>query len=846
MNKEYEDIKAWILAQQGKLDLCIAKASVAYFNAHFKKDYFNFDANETIGELWLLNNGKDLCYDRPSIGFSYSLWYHGRRVNGMLDFFIHLLLESRKEKQIEIFDLGAGTGAIQWVVGLVYAAMKQKGLPVPEIKVVNIDSSPFMLQYSREYLWKQFMATYPECAELKMDDSLVSWVNPKDREYTNVWLCASYLFDHSENRELIAEAFLSLAATYRPQKVILLGNHQKQALIDAVAGQMQEAGYNPKKGSFSRYLLKGEMSLVKKIRDDLNKRGLKFSGNPVWSDHTWYGKVLEPQQIELGLAFPDKYDMYQKAEKDRKKIQLTPEQQKAARVSKRPVSIVGPAGCGKSVVLTEKVKNITEQKGFEYDPKLNILLATFNKDLVEYLGDWLEKILSEETKFERSYDYWDGSQLQHSYFTFKGSTRPNITVMHFDILPTRIGNIRGKSPQPKYRNHQKYHLDVMKRAMTAVVAEKKIDQNRHKSILDEIFLLEEYHRVKYGLQCRTPKLYSQVSREGRGSTPQLQKGKKRREYIAHIFRKYKSLLNDENCESYIIRRERFLTKLNKGEGGAGTFTHVLVDELQDCCRADYDIFYALLNDLNNFTVAGDLAQSINIGTTASVPRSRDGEMKPFRKIYLEGSFRLPFRIGECIKPLSEKIKEKFSATGNTDVYEIRPYKGAPPGARPIFIHDKDLGKLAEKVAQVFQAYCKYDEEHIQQVDVLEGQHDMLTALRKAGLKAEGHAAQKIKGMEKPFVLWDTLAAVNTSNETEEFIYTILTRTTNVLVIAVRDKLKTGYFDIIKDFAADRLIFWDQKSREVYHNICNRTFDPKAIEDEEDEDATEEDGEEMEI
>jgi len=44
---------------------------------------------------------------------------------------------------------------------------------------------------------------------------------------------------------------------------------------------------------------------------------------------------------------------------------------------------------------------------------------------------------------------------------------------------------------------------------------------------------------------------------------------------------------------------------------------------------------------------------------------------------LEGSYRLPVRISECIKALSDKIVEKFD--GVEGVSGIAPYKASPPG-----------------------------------------------------------------------------------------------------------------------------------------------------------------------
>jgi hypothetical protein len=58
---------------------------------------------------------EDLCYDRPNSPLVYSIWYHGRRVNTFLSCIAKMLFNT-KNTQIEIFDLGAGTGAVQWAV----------------------------------------------------------------------------------------------------------------------------------------------------------------------------------------------------------------------------------------------------------------------------------------------------------------------------------------------------------------------------------------------------------------------------------------------------------------------------------------------------------------------------------------------------------------------------------------------------------------------------------------------------------------------------------------------------------------------------------------------------------
>lgn len=49
------------------------------------------------------------------------------------------------------------------------------------------------------------------------------------------------------------------------------------------------------------------------------------------------------------------------------------------------------------------------------------------------------------------------------------------------------------------------------------------------------------------------------------------------------------------------------------------YDHILLDEIQDCTEADFEIFYAMIKDPNNFTIGGYLAQSIHLGNAARIP-----------------------------------------------------------------------------------------------------------------------------------------------------------------------------------------------------------------------------------
>ena len=108
----------WIKAEQRNVDEAIANAALKYYQEHKSEPNFQYDLKQCHIESYNLIRGKDLCYDRPNTAFAYSLWYHPRRINTFLSFFLDQILEQKQN--IEIFDLGAGAGAIQWGIGLIY------------------------------------------------------------------------------------------------------------------------------------------------------------------------------------------------------------------------------------------------------------------------------------------------------------------------------------------------------------------------------------------------------------------------------------------------------------------------------------------------------------------------------------------------------------------------------------------------------------------------------------------------------------------------------------------------------------------------------------------------------
>jgi hypothetical protein len=826
-----KELLQWIQKQQNVLDKLIADAAADFRS---KKDHANFvfDANTVSKEMWNLRNGKDLCYDRPSIGFIYSLWYHGKRINTFLRYYLNLIMQSLDESKIEVFDLGAGTGAVQWAVGIVYAALKEMGIATPRFSVINIDSSPFMLQYNEHFLWKYFVRQYPVCADIKTVYRINSWVNEEPSTASNIWLSASYLFDHSENAEEIAAEFEKLVKAFEPGKLLLLSAIGKSAYVNKVAETLGKLGFARQKfvGEFSDEVFKDSLQLVSEYRKALQQKAdYGLSGDPAWNKEGLYGLVLVKKQ---GVFFPkdrEKIDLYVTLEKDRSRIKLTAEQRKAAENKDNHVIIVGPAGCGKSVVLTQRVKNIVEDPVNPYSPHLRILVTTFNKDLVAHLGDWIEQLLDCPNKCARQTFVRNNKKEPFSWFKFKGSAQVNIYVYHLDILPTKIGAIASCDVTRNGQDIEAFHLEMLSQIAQEYAEMHKLDRKKMGKILDPVFLLEEYHRIIYGWQCSSETTYLTKERVGRGNNPTLRYNSLRRRVVWEIIYTYLSRLKTSSLSNFTMQRHRFLRKLSK-PNTIEKFDYILVDEIQDCTFADYTIFQNLLKPEGNLVLAGDLAQSIHLGTSVHFPTSG------FDKSRLKGSFRLPFRVSEAIKPLSQVINSEFRkrrASSETEI--IYPYKGSPPGARPIIVYGRDCSQLAVKIRDIFSLYKVFG---FDQLAIFENDWQLARELSSFNIHSSVEIILKSKGLEKPCVIWSTRICIDTKKDIFEFVYTILTRTTSILIIAVCETVNSKFAEVLNYLTQDKekIVIWDEETTMQIDALRQGQF-PTV--DEEDQDDSEE-------
>lgn len=370
---------SWLREQQPVLDQIIADAAQEFYEHHKSRPNFGFDLAACQSESYNLANNLDLCYDRPNTAFSYSLWYHARRVNTFLTHFATIFLQHDRPT-LECFDLGAGTGAVQWAIGLLYQYKKLNKLSVPKVKIINIDTSPFMLTYGRDYLWRKFLDKYSHCLDFSDDIEyeVNAWTNKRSIVVGDPWITASYLFDISDTadigdyRQAVVDGFAEILNTYDPSRLLLLTSLYKEPLLREVTDRFNINEYVVERVQASRLILSGDLPVVSGFRaklleefnSDLTTIAERSIGRSAsWSDTSFVATVVSKRSIELfrQSSIGQKVRLHDTSIKIRREVVLNAEQMRAAQNNDQPTVVIGPAGCGKSIVITERIKNIVEE-----------------------------------------------------------------------------------------------------------------------------------------------------------------------------------------------------------------------------------------------------------------------------------------------------------------------------------------------------------------------------------------------------------------------------------------------------------------------------------------------------
>lgn len=87
---------------------------------------------------------------------------------------------------------------------------------------------------------------------------------------------------------------------------------------------------------------------------------------------------------------------------------------------------------------------------------------------------------------------------------------------------------------------------------------------------------------------------------------------------------------------------------------------------------------------------------------------------------------------------------------------------------------------------------------------------------------------KIKGLERWGVVWSTRIPNPSDQASKEWIYTLMTRTTYLLVICLWRETPEEYLEIIRTLREDRLMIWDCESETIYKELISSHLIPNDI------------------
>ncbi|RTY84773.1 hypothetical protein EKL99_01900 [Flavobacterium sp. ZB4P23] len=115
---------------------------------------------------------------------------------------------------------------------------------------------------------------------------------------------------------------------------------------------------------------------------------------------------------------------------------------------------------------------------------------------------------------------------------------------------------------------------------------------------------------------------------------------------------------------------------------------------------------------------------------------------------------------------------------------IVPYKGTPPVARPIVVYGESEEVLIPKIESIIEHYKIFD---LKNTCILERDYNLRNLLSRKNIKVESDFILSLKGLKKECVIWSTYIPLEFEKEAFEFAYTIITRTSGVLIIVITEQ-----------------------------------------------------------
>jgi superfamily I DNA and RNA helicase len=250
------------------------------------------------------------------------------------------------------------------------------------------------------------------------------------------------------------------------------------------------------------------------------------------------------------------------------------------------------------------------------------------------------------------------------------------------------------------------------------------------------------------------------------------------------------------------------------------FTDIFVDEAQDFLPADIECCYALRDGDNPVFIVVDQTQALHIGSSYQSPSS------PPRSNWLthelHGSYRLPVTIANCVRSLGESIQRSKEQEGlsTRDISLPNSRKASVVGVRPIVVAGDEvtLARSIQEIRSTYEGFLSAEdplaESRGSRITICEKDSSLKGALGSRGLWVETTTIKKIKGLERGFLVWSTSSDLGNPDEWKESVYTICTRSSCILVIAVDpSKIPDQTVELLGALDREYLMFWDRDSRD---------------------------------
>lgn len=428
--------------------------------------------------------------------------------------------------------------------------------------------------------------------------------------------------------------------------------------------------------------------------------------------------------------------------------------------------------------------------------------------------------------------------------TLRFDERILIRFINWDKVPTRLFGVSGQSlAEDTTHTFDRIICSWVQDGVEEF--QKRRDWLAQRPWVTPTFLMAELHQVVYNLNVKSVEEYQKVHRVGR----QRQTSQADREMLWSL------MMQDRTTKLFVDQRIAMLDAIRRGTKPAETFHYVFIDEAQDFLPVEFrEVIPALVDDACDIVIGLDATQALYTGSSFERPRQIagiNGQQRRWQTHELSGSYRLPIRICEALEPLaaqilSDRTKTRSTAEGAAQLDMSLPkqkgdddppedrltpssMKSAITGIRPVILCPAHSDDLSKQLAEVLRTYCDFSTDQIGHVKLTYAEatpkekSEMEMGLMRHGISGmvQIESVLKIKGLERPIVVWNTRMASSyaRASELSEWIYTILTRTTGLLVIALSvhtpDEIKAS----VAALRRDRLLFWNKAAETRFEEWC---------------------------